>query len=68
MSAMSFPAITSAGEIAIVRPVMVCPTCFGVSTDIAMHECPECETELLARVPIRPHLRHAVHATRLTQV
>jgi predicted RNA-binding Zn-ribbon protein involved in translation (DUF1610 family) len=37
------------------RPVHLCPSCFGVTRDLAMFECPECGTELIARIPTAAH-------------
>lgn len=34
------------------RPVHVCPECLGVTRDLAIVSCPDCEVELVARVPI----------------
>jgi predicted RNA-binding Zn-ribbon protein involved in translation (DUF1610 family) len=37
------------------RPVHLCPDCFGVTRDLDILECPECGTELIARIPMSAH-------------
>jgi hypothetical protein len=43
--------------------VHLCPDCFGTTPDLAIAQCPDCGTELLARVPITASRRVAVPVT-----
>lgn len=36
----------------IARPVHLCPSCLGVTRDLDMLDCPDCQVELVARVPL----------------
>jgi hypothetical protein len=51
---------TGTPVLALRRPVHVCPSCLGVTRQLDLHACPDCDIELLERVPISDRVACAV--------